>query len=74
MICIECKNGIYGQGSSTGNCIKCNKEIFSMYTPCYKVCKECADKLMLCEQCGDIMAISKSEFKRIKIQRGEYKV
>ena len=71
MECYECKNSIYCQAFSTGNCEKCNEEIHSAHMPCAKLCKECADKYMLCEQCANAIALSRSEFKRIKIMCGE---
>jgi hypothetical protein len=53
MICKPCKNSFYGQGFSKLNCLGCNILINSVHTPCMKYCKACAEKLNICEQCGE---------------------
>ena len=68
LYCKECIESIYSSAFSKGECLLCKTELISSHTPCEKYCKTCADNKIVCQQCGDKIAHSKSEFKRLKIQ------
>lgn len=52
MICKKCKHIIISHAFSEGKCKICGETIVTGHIPCYEVCKECSEKLNLCEQCG----------------------
>lgn len=47
MFCNECNTSL-----STGICKLCGQPTLAPHIPSYKVCKECAVKNKLCQQCG----------------------
>lgn len=52
MICKDCEHIIVLHAFSEGKCKICGERIVTGHIPCYEVCKECSEKLNLCEQCG----------------------
>lgn len=52
MICKDCKHIIVLNAFSEGKCKICGERIVTPHIPCYKVCKQCSEKLNLCKQCG----------------------
>lgn len=55
MFCNECNESFYGQMMSTGTCKLCGKPTPTPHIPSYEVCKECAVKNNLCQQCGKFL-------------------
>ena len=55
MICKKCEHIIVLNGFSDDKCKICGERIVTGHIPCYEVCKECSEKLNLCEQCGKEM-------------------
>lgn len=52
MICKKCEHIVVLHAFSEGKCKICGERIVTGHIPCYEVCKECSEKLNLCEQCG----------------------
>lgn len=52
MICKECEHIIVLHAFSEGKRKICGKRIVTGHISCYEVCKECSERLNLCEQCG----------------------
>lgn len=53
MKCDKCLKGrIVLHAFSQGNCIKCDCDITTAHIPCDRVCKDCSNEHMLCEECG----------------------
>lgn len=52
MICDNCKRMICMQAFTNTKCEICETKIITGHMPGYKVCKKCAEKNNLCEQCG----------------------
>lgn len=52
MFCNECNASFYGQMMSTGICRLCDQPTPTPHIPSYEVCRECAVKNNLCQQCG----------------------
>jgi DNA-directed RNA polymerase subunit RPC12/RpoP len=52
MYCDRCRKKFYGQMISMGRCVVCGKPVTSPHVPAHVVCRECSEKVGLCEQCG----------------------
>lgn len=53
MECKKHKNMMVLHAFSSGNCIRCNKEVVTEHIPCNKVCDSCSTEYNLCCVCGE---------------------